>query len=83
MAKQNINIGTVANDGTGDTIRDAFDKVNDNTTELYNTKLEWVSVPSSKTAAGTAGQIAKDSNYLYVCTATNTWARVPIATNWT
>jgi hypothetical protein len=36
MAKQTINIGTVANDGTGDTVRDAFDKVNDNFTELYS-----------------------------------------------
>ena len=34
-AKQIINIGTTANDGTGDPIRDAFDKVNDNFTELY------------------------------------------------
>ena len=36
MAKQTINIGTTANDGTGDPIRDAFDKTNDNFTELYN-----------------------------------------------
>jgi len=35
MAKQVINIGTTANDGTGDPLRTAFDKVNDNTTELY------------------------------------------------
>lgn len=35
MAQQTINIGTVANDGTGDYIRDAFDKANDNFTELY------------------------------------------------
>lgn len=35
MAKQTINIGTFANDNTGDTVRDAFDKVNDNFTELY------------------------------------------------
>ena len=35
MAKQVINIGSTANDGTGDPIRDAFDKVNDNFTELY------------------------------------------------
>ena len=35
MAKQTINIGTTANDGTGDPIRTAFDKVNDNFTELY------------------------------------------------
>ena len=36
MAKQTINIGTTANDGTGDTVRAAFDKSNDNFTELYN-----------------------------------------------
>ena len=35
MAKQVINIGSVANDGTGDPLRSAFDKVNDNFTELY------------------------------------------------
>jgi hypothetical protein len=35
MAQQTINIGTVANDGTGDPLRSAFDKVNDNFTELY------------------------------------------------
>lgn len=35
MAKQTINIGTTANDGTGDPIRSAFIKSNDNFTELY------------------------------------------------
>ena len=35
MAKQVIGIGTVANDGTGDPIRTAMDKINDNFTELY------------------------------------------------
>lgn len=35
MAQQTINIGSVANDGTGDPIRDAFAKVNENFTELY------------------------------------------------
>jgi len=35
MAKQTINIGTAANDGTGDPIRTAFGKVNDNFTEIY------------------------------------------------
>jgi hypothetical protein len=33
---QVINIGTTANDGTGDTVRNAFDKVNDNFTEVYS-----------------------------------------------
>ena len=36
MAKQTIGIGTTANDGTGDPLRDAFDKVNDNFDEVYS-----------------------------------------------
>ena len=36
MAKQTINIGTVADDGTGTTIRAGGDIINDNFTELYN-----------------------------------------------
>lgn len=39
-----------------------------------------VSVPASATATGTAGQIAYDSGFIYVCTAANTWVRVPLAT---
>lgn len=34
MAIQSINIGTIANDGTGDDLREAFVKVNNNFTEL-------------------------------------------------
>ncbi len=37
MARQEINIGSSANDGTGDPLRTAFDKVNDNFVELYGT----------------------------------------------
>tara|TARA_B110000879_G_scaffold67439_1_gene94430 strand:- start:1431 stop:2954 length:1524 start_codon:yes stop_codon:yes gene_type:complete len=36
MAKQVINIGQTANDSTGDPLRSAFDKINDNFTELYD-----------------------------------------------
>jgi len=35
MAKQTINIGTTANDNTGNTIRVGGDMINDNFTELY------------------------------------------------
>ena len=35
MSKQLVNIGTTANDGTGDPLRNAFDKINDNFNELY------------------------------------------------
>lgn len=36
MAKQSINVGTLANDKTGDALRNAFIKVNNNFTELYD-----------------------------------------------
>ena len=35
MAQQNINIGTSANKGDGEPLRTAFDKINDNFSELY------------------------------------------------
>jgi hypothetical protein len=37
--------------------------------------------PASATAAGTAGQIRWDTDYIYVCTAANNWKRVAIS-NW-
>ena len=36
MTRQNINTGSAANDGTGDTLRTAGGKINDNFIELYN-----------------------------------------------
>ena len=36
MARQIIDIGAVGNDGTGDSIRDSFNKVNQNFLELYS-----------------------------------------------
>ena len=36
--------------------------------------------PASATATGTAGEICWDANYIYVCTATNTWKRSAIST---
>lgn len=37
-------------------------------------------VPASATATGTKGQIVWDADYIYVCTATNTWKRTQLAT---
>jgi len=36
--------------------------------------------PSSAADTGTTGEIRIDANYIYICTATNTWKRVAIAT---
>lgn len=44
------------------------------------TILVFSSVPFSASASGTAGQIAYDSNFIYVCTATNTWKRAALST---
>lgn len=53
MTQQTINIGTVANDGTGDPARTAFDKVNDNFAELAGTyvTLDSAAAATANTAA--------------------------------
>jgi microcystin-dependent protein len=37
MTQENINVGTIPNDGTGDVLRISFEKTNNNFTELYTT----------------------------------------------
>ena len=54
MAQQNINIGSSASDGTGDELRVAFDKVNDNFTELYAT-AEYSGLTYSNVSSVTSG----------------------------
>jgi len=39
-----------------------------------------LTTPASASATGTTGTIVWDADYVYVCTATNTWKRVAIAT---
>ena len=80
MSQLTINIGSEANDHTGDSPRIAFGKVNDNFTELFARRVE--TVPATATDSGTAGQYAVGTGWLYICVATNTWQRVAIAT-WT
>lgn len=36
-------------------------------------------VPSTAASTGRAGEVRADSSYLYICTATDTWLRVAIA----
>jgi len=40
---------------------------------------EIVAAPGTASSTGLAGQIAYDSSYIYICTATNTWRRAAIA----
>jgi hypothetical protein len=43
-------------------------------------RVRTAKTPASATATGVAGQIAWDANFIYICTATDTWKRVAIAT---
>jgi len=57
----------------------------DQTSVLHVTKVGGVVMPILKTpasaaATGTTGQIAWDASYIYICTSTDTWKRVAIAT---
>lgn len=40
----------------------------------------WVDVPASAGATGTAGQMAYDGSYLYLCVATDVWRRIAHST---
>lgn len=40
----------------------------------------YVRVPAAANSAGTPGWVSYDSDYLYVCVATNTWKRVLLST---
>ena len=45
MAKQDIYLGVEGNDGTGDSIREAFRKANENFTELPTEHLKFFLLP--------------------------------------
>ena len=95
MAKQTINIGTVANDGTGSTLRAAGDLVNDNFNEIYTaigdgTTLGsgYITASSTDTLTNKSGNISQwtnDSGYITSFSEANdlssavTWADVPDA----
>jgi hypothetical protein len=50
-------------------------QVNDNRIRVATAKT-----PASATDTGAQGEICWDANYLYVCTATNTWKRAALST---
>ena len=50
------------------------------TQTLSNKRLASATVPATATSTGTTGQIAYDNDYVYICTATNTWRRAALST---
>jgi hypothetical protein len=63
----NVGVGTASPTAKLDVSSDVF-------------RLRTAKTPASASATGNAGDICWDSSYIYVCTATNTWKRVAIAT---
>ena len=56
MAKQAIDRGTVANDGTGDNLRDGASKINDNFDEIYTLLGDGTTLTSDDVVLRTASQ---------------------------
>lgn len=81
MAQQIINIGASPNDGQGNPIRTAFNKTNDNFSELY-ARAQTSPPPTLVGSLGdSAGMYAYDSSYFYYCFAdydgsSTIWAQV-------
>ena len=46
---------------------------------LAQKSLNLVPVPATSASSGTAGQVAADASFLYLCIATNLWRRVAVA----
>ena len=61
MARETINNGTLANDNTGDTLRDAANKINNNFREIY-TILGDSNSPSSTITLGASSIISEGSS---------------------
>lgn len=73
MAQQTINIGTTADDGTGDNARAAGSKINSNFTELYTA----VSAPQNVVSVTESATLALGTNILEVNSTSDTTITVP------
>lgn len=71
--------GTLIDEG-GNTFTGTVDVTTRKGTTFGTPLIHATKTPASASAAGNAGEIAWDSSYIYVCTATNTWKRAAIAT---
>lgn len=75
LSKSDVGLGNV------DNTSDASKPVSTAQQTAIDGKLNtWVSAPSTASDTGTAGQIAYDSSYIYVCVATDTWVRAALST---
>lgn len=61
-------------------IRELFNWAYKQLTSAGESVPEVVAAPTTATDAGEPGQVAYDSSYFYVCTASNTWVRATLST---
>ena len=77
MAKQTVDIGSTANDGTGDSIRTGGDKINDNFTELFNALGNGTTIAANTgTLVSNSYLIASYQSNTQITTRLNTFAQV-------
>ena len=80
MARQTLDIGTNANDGTGDTLRSGGEKINDNFNELYSTlggnsiATNGINASYATQTIDTASATVNDSDTLIIFNSTGTIA---------
>jgi hypothetical protein len=74
----NININNINRFGVGGTGNISYSNLIVNSGS--NLRLAGSVTPASSTATGTRGDIQWDADYIYVCTATNTWKRAALST---
>jgi hypothetical protein len=87
MAQEFINVGTAPNDGLGDPIRTSLIKCNTNFSELFSRVQSNPPGTPTGTVGDSAGMIAFDNTYLYVCVAdfddtTEIWRRIAFVSTW-
>lgn len=74
VTKTSLGLGNV------DNTSDANKPVSTSQQTALNAKVTLVTAPATASSAGTAGQIAYASGFIYVCVATNTWQRAALIT---
>jgi len=53
---------------------------NDQSTRFFGNVVLHSGAPATSSSTGVQGQVAYDSNYMYICVATNTWKRIAAST---